>query len=207
MSIVTQKNAIALINTIKKALQSNRFLARSQTTKKDFAIAGGVAPAKEDKKLSIFSFISFFNKNYIKHSNLQSQNDKFSFLSTLEKDNFTFLNYLLYIKKNLQKKSYYFQTRLQTRLQIMQPRLHLPISLSSTAIANKGKLPLAKTQTKLPLAKKSNNTFFKHQKLLSFKKSKAHHLEISYKSLSIIFLFTPQQICFPHFINFSLIYK
>lgn len=56
MSIVTQKNAIALINTIKKALQSNRFLARLplkplvlkrlQTTKKDFTIAGGVAPAK-----------------------------------------------------------------------------------------------------------------------------------------------------------------
>lgn len=54
---------------------------------------------------------------------------------------------------------------------------------------------------------REKNFFTKQNKLSLLKKTKAQHLEISYQSLSIIFLFPPQRICFPHFINLSLIYK
>lgn len=149
MAMIAQNKSGSLIHTIKKTLQLKRF--------------------KEDKTSKPFRFLSLlssFNQNPLLES--QSKNDKFSFLSPFEKEKFALLNYLLYLKKNLQKKSNSFKSLQES---------------------------------------KKDNTFFRHQKLSNFKKSKANHLEISYKSLSIVFLFTPQQICFPYFINFSLIYK
>lgn len=49
--------------------------------------------------------------------------------------------------------------------------------------------------------------FFKEQYFFESKKAKPLHLESSYKSLSIVFLFPPQRVCFPTFINISQIYK
>ena len=49
--------------------------------------------------------------------------------------------------------------------------------------------------------------FFKEQFFFMSKKIKPLHLEISYKSRSIVFLFPPQRICFPNFINLSHIFK
>lgn len=55
--------------------------------------------------------------------------------------------------------------------------------------------------------KQKKQSFFKDQKFFESKKTKPLHLEVSFRSLSIIFLFPPQRICFPTFINLSLIYK
>lgn len=55
--------------------------------------------------------------------------------------------------------------------------------------------------------KKKKILFFKEQLFFASKRNKPLHLEISYKSKQIIFLFPPQRISFPHFINASHIYK
>nr|YP_009733057.1 30S ribosomal protein S4 [Jaagichlorella roystonensis]QHU78353.1 30S ribosomal protein S4 [Jaagichlorella roystonensis] len=64
-------------------------------------------------------------------------------------------------------------------------------------------LPKKKTNYK----KQQHGLFFKNQSLFEMKKTKALHLEVSYKSLSIVFLFPPQRVNFPFFLNPSLIYK
>ena len=49
--------------------------------------------------------------------------------------------------------------------------------------------------------------FFKNQPFFVSKKIKPLHLEVSYKSRCIIFLFPPQRICLPNYINLLHIYK
>lgn len=51
-----------------------------------------------------------------------------------------------------------------------------------------------------------DKTFFKGQSFFRSKQVKPLHLEISYKSRSIVFLFPPQQVTFPTFIDLSQIY-
>ena len=52
-----------------------------------------------------------------------------------------------------------------------------------------------------------NQLFFKTQSFFRTKKSKPLHLEISYKSRAIVFLFPPQRVCFENFIDVSQITK
>lgn len=54
---------------------------------------------------------------------------------------------------------------------------------------------------------KASFNFFKDQPFFISKKTKPLHLEISYKSRCIVFLFPPQRICLPNYINLSQIYK
>ena len=55
--------------------------------------------------------------------------------------------------------------------------------------------------------RQKNQQFFKDQAFFVSKRGKALHLEVSYRSLSIVFLFPPQRICFPNFINLPLVYR
>lgn len=48
-----------------------------------------------------------------------------------------------------------------------------------------------------------NKTFWSNQSFFVSKKTKPLHLEISYKTRSIIFLFPPQRICLPKYINIA----
>ena len=65
-------------------------------------------------------------------------------------------------------------------------------------------LNLKKQYSSLPKKKQNYNKqqqslFFKNQSFFEMKKTKAPHLEVSYKSLSIVFLFPPQRVNFPFF--------
>ena len=74
-------------------------------------------------------------------------------------------------------------------------------------LLNLKKQYLSLQKKKINSKKQQHRLFFKNQKFFSLKRTKALHLEVSYKSLSIIFLFPPQRINFPSFVNPSLIYK
>ena len=85
-------------------------------------------------------------------------------------------------------------------------------TLSNNFVFSNYKLKLEK-QLSSPLLrndyfyKQKKQLFFKEQIFFESKKTKPLHLEISFRSLSLIFLFPPQRVCFPTFINLSLIYK
>ena len=55
--------------------------------------------------------------------------------------------------------------------------------------------------------RQKNQQFFKDQSFFVSKRAKALHLEVSYRSLTIVFLFPPQRICFPNFINLPVVYR
>lgn len=74
-------------------------------------------------------------------------------------------------------------------------------------LLNLKKQYLSLQKKKINSKKQQHQSFFKNQNFFSLKRTKPLHLEVSYKSLSIIFLFPPQRINFPSFVNPSLIYK
>ena len=49
------------------------------------------------------------------------------------------------------------------------------------------------------------NVIPNYSKILKFKATKPLHIEISYKILNLIYLFSPQRVNFPFYVDFDLI--